>query len=165
MPESRGEWAILCVGVALVVGLVFVAVRARHHAQAGAADTRQPVAQTITKPATTAPTQTASTATTTEPQTTDSKVRTARGVALTVRATGASSWVEVRTASATGPVLYSGTLSAGARESFHAGGRLWARFGGAGNVAVVLNGRPVRLPTGTYDAFFDSKGFKLATRG
>lgn len=167
MPESRGEWVAFVVGLAVVGGLVFAAVRARHHAHPAAAALRQPAVHTVTTRAPTAPAQIASTATTTAPRSKpESKARSAaRRVALTVTATGASTWVEVRAASANGPVLYAGTLSAGARKSFHTAGRFWARFGGAGNVAVALNGRPLHLPTGTYDALFDSQGFSVAATG
>lgn len=39
------------------------------------------------------------------------------------------------------------------------GTRLWVRFGSAGNLTVILDGRWLRVPTGTYDAIFDARGF------
>ena len=68
-------------------------------------------------------------------------------------------WLEIRTTSATGPVLYSGTLVAGATKHFHARS-FWARFGAAGNVFARLEGRVIRLPSGTYSATFDAHGFR-----
>jgi len=73
-------------------------------------------------------------------------------------ATGAATWLEVRDGSSTGEVLYSGTLEPGASQEFTST-RLWARLGGAANVDVTLNGKPVPMPAGTYDAVFDSSGF------
>ena len=83
-------------------------------------------------------------------------------MALTLRAVD-TTWVEVRDASSTGRMLYSGLLYSGTRRSFRVPGRLWVRFGGAANLAVTLNGRPLRVPTGTYDAFFDALGFRQTT--
>lgn len=39
---------------------------------------------------------------------------------------------------------------------------LWARFGAAANLSARLNGEPVRLPSGTYDATFDRHGIRQA---
>jgi Domain of unknown function (DUF4115) len=93
------------------------------------------------------------------------KATPARRFVLTLTNTGASTWVEVRSASATGPLLYAGVFPAGARKSLHTAKPLWVRFAAAGNLAIALNGRPVRVPTGTYDGLFTSRGFKLLANG
>jgi RodZ C-terminal domain len=70
-------------------------------------------------------------------------------------------WLEIRSGSSTGPVLYSGTLAAASTKTFRAR-TLWARFGAAGNLSTRLEGKPIRLPSGTYDATFDNHGFRPA---
>jgi Domain of unknown function (DUF4115) len=67
-----------------------------------------------------------------------------RLVHLAVAAETRSSWLEIRRGSKTGKVLYAGELAAGGRVTF-AAPRLYARFGAAGNVRIVVDGRPVVL--------------------
>jgi len=93
-----------------------------------------------------------------------SRTQGKREVALALRAIS-SSWVEVRETSSTGRMLYVGLLPPGARKSFRAAQRLWVRFGGAASLAVTLNGRPLRVPSGTYDALFDANGIRQTTIG
>ena len=68
-------------------------------------------------------------------------------------------WVEVRSGSAAGTILFAGTLGAGTRKTFTAPA-LWARFGAAADVAARLNGRTLQLPAGTYNALFTAAGFR-----
>ena len=76
----------------------------------------------------------------------------AKLVDIRVRAHGNGSWIEFHRSSATGPVLYSGTLTDG--QTLHLRARkLWARFGAAANLTITADGRPVRLD-GTYDKLF-----------
>src|SRR5581483_6753461 len=49
------------------------------------------------------------------------------------------------------------TRSDGHRLTF-AKPRLWARFGGASNVRAVLNGRPLKLPYGTFSLELTPRG-------
>jgi hypothetical protein len=73
-------------------------------------------------------------------------------VDVRITAHGNGSWVEVRRMSATGPVLYSTTLTDG--QTLHARApRVWARFGAASNLTITADGRPVSLH-GTYDKLF-----------
>lgn len=62
------------------------------------------------------------------------------------------SWLEIRRGSATGALLFSGELAPG-RTLRYSGRRLWARFGSAGNVVIMANGRRVPL-VGTYEHVF-----------
>ena len=79
-------------------------------------------------------------------QTTTSKAKgTAR---LVVRATHGSSWMEVRAASTSGKLLYSGTLEHGQHKSFD-GRSLQLALAEPQNVVVRLNGNRVDLPRGT----------------
>jgi RodZ C-terminal domain len=68
------------------------------------------------------------------------------------------SWLEVRSSSSPGTVLYKGTLTTGSTRTFHAAS-IWVRFGAASNLDARLNGSTLDLPIGTYSALFDSGGF------
>jgi hypothetical protein len=73
----------------------------------------------------------------------------ARGrVTLVVRAVGGDSWMEVRSGSAVGKLLYSGTLERGQSKSFQAK-RVQLALSEPGNVTVRVNGSRVALPAGT----------------
>lgn len=62
------------------------------------------------------------------------------------------SWMEIRRRSASGPVLYEGTLEPG-RQLHLRGSRLWGLFGAAGNVSISDNGRRIEL-SGTQKKLF-----------
>jgi Domain of unknown function (DUF4115) len=72
------------------------------------------------------------------------------GLTLSVTATRGDCWVEVRAGSATGEVLYAGTLANGSSLKF-ARPKLWLRLGAASNVDVVVNGEPSTVPPGTVE--------------
>jgi RodZ C-terminal domain len=170
MPETRSEWVVLVLGLAAVAALVIVALRAReNHAAVGAtssaatASRRRSLKPAPTQTATQATVETTDTASTPTPVSSTTVPATA-GVDLTLAAARGDCWVEVRASSATGAVLYAGTLKSGRRKTFHAPAALWARFGGAANLDVVLDGRPLPIPAGTYSAIFDSHGFQRAAR-
>ena len=55
-------------------------------------------------------------------------------------------WVELRSGSPTGPVVYEGTIQAGSSQDFSAGGGAWLRLGDPGGVQLRINGSPVQLP-------------------
>ena len=67
---------------------------------------------------------------------------------LVVRATDGSSWMEVRTRTSSGKLLYSGTLEDGQRKSFE-GKSLQLALAKPQNVVVRLNGNRIDLPRGT----------------
>jgi cytoskeletal protein RodZ len=67
---------------------------------------------------------------------------------LVVRAEGGSSWMEVREGSASGRLLYTGTLEKGQRKEF-AARRLQLVLAQPENVLVRLNGNRKDLPDGT----------------
>src|SRR5262245_159801 len=67
---------------------------------------------------------------------------------LVVRASEGSSWMEVRAATSSGKLLYSGTLEQGQRKSFD-GKSLQVALAKPQNVVVRLNGDQVELPRGT----------------
>jgi hypothetical protein len=73
----------------------------------------------------------------------------ARGQAvLVVRASQGGSWMEVRAGSASGRLLYSGTLEAGQSKRFEAR-KLQLALAEPQNVVVRLNGNRTTLPAGT----------------
>jgi pyruvate/2-oxoglutarate dehydrogenase complex dihydrolipoamide acyltransferase (E2) component len=80
------------------------------------------------------------------------KKAAAPGVRLLLRAKRTGSWLEVRKQSPSGPVVFSGVLTAG-RTLNLTGAGFWVRFGAASNVTVVVNGHPVAL-NGTIDRVF-----------
>jgi len=75
---------------------------------------------------------------------------------LVVGARGDGSWVEARRGSKRGKVLFSGVVAPGQRVRLR-GHRIWAEFGAAGNLAITVGGRPVKL-IGTYDKTFAAAG-------
>jgi cytoskeletal protein RodZ len=168
MPETRVEQGLFVLGLLAIAVLGFLVVHLWHRGQAAVA---APPTISVSAPPTTsasAPPSSTRVATTSEPSTTktvtptsstNTTVGPAAGV-VTVRFTAKSStWLEVRSRSAAGAVLYAGTLTAGSSKVFH-GSSLWTRFGAAGNVSAGLNGKAFQLPSGTYDGIFDSHGFR-----
>ena len=83
----------------------------------------------------------------TQPQTTR-PAKAAGKARLTVRATVGDSWMEVRAGSASGRLVYSGTLEQGQRKSFE-GRRLHLALAKPANVSVRLGGRQTELPAGS----------------
>jgi helix-turn-helix protein/uncharacterized protein DUF4115 len=69
-------------------------------------------------------------------------------VHMVVRAADGGSWMEVRTATPAGKLLYSGTLEQGQRKSFD-GRSLQLALAEPDNVVVRVNGNRVDLPDGT----------------
>jgi uncharacterized protein DUF4115 len=80
----------------------------------------------------------------------------AKQVSLVLEDVRTDSWVEVRQGSATGALVYSGVLRTGDRVALK-GTRLWARFGGAGDLEITANGRVVPLQ-GTVETVFTAGG-------
>jgi len=73
-------------------------------------------------------------------------------VRVDISAPTRASWLEIRSGSASGPVLFSGELAPG-RQLNLTGARLWARFALRANLAIRANGRPVKF-IGTYEHVF-----------
>jgi hypothetical protein len=164
MPETRGERIIFWIGILAIAALVALIVLEKTTALF---ETRR--APAGTPPATTAATSTdaadpASPPATTSPRTgeTTTTPKPARAAATAVRLklkATADTWVEVRSGSAGGNVLYSGILTQGSVERFR-DHRVWVRFGAAANLKARLNGRPLQLPPGTYGALVRARGLE-----
>ena len=85
-----------------------------------------------------------------------------RAVRLSLAAARGNCWVEVRSSSSKGKVLYVGTLLKG--KSFKlVVSKLWIRFGAPENIQLELNGKVVTIPSGTLDVLVTPTGIKPAT--
>ena len=67
---------------------------------------------------------------------------------LVLTAAHGDSWLEIRSGSATGGVVYLGVLTRGRSLTFPAN-RLWIRMGAPENVVATLRGRSITLPSST----------------
>ena len=170
MPDTRAERIIFGIGalaIAALVALIVLQTTDLFETRDRPAAAR-PVttAAAITGAASQAPPPATTTPeTTTAPQTTTGETtarseppRIASGVRLRLSAT-VDTWVEIRSGSADGDVLYSGILPQGSAKRFRST-RLWASFGAASNLTARLNGKPLHLPPGTYSALVGSRGLQ-----
>jgi cytoskeleton protein RodZ len=71
----------------------------------------------------------------------------AKSVRLLVKASRGSCWLQVHKTSATGPILFQGTLDQGQQQLFTAR-KLWITLDRPENLVTVLNGHTRRLPVG-----------------
>jgi hypothetical protein len=55
-------------------------------------------------------------------------------------------WVELRSGSASGPILFEGDLGPGASHAFTNQSGIWLRVGYPAGVSLMLDGSPVKLP-------------------
>jgi hypothetical protein len=70
-----------------------------------------------------------------------------QSVRLLVKASRGPCWLQVHKTSATGPILFQGTLDQGQKQLFTAR-RLWITLDRPENLVTVLNGHTSRLPVG-----------------
>jgi hypothetical protein len=141
VPEERWESVVFWLGIGAVVALVaLIVVGGSAKAPIGRAEAAEPTPTATVVAPTPPPTQPTVTA--------KPKPRPAPA-AVTLRLTARNdTWLSVRTSSGH-TVLYEGTLPAGAARTF-SGTSFDVRFGAAANVEATLNGKPLRLPGGTY---------------
>jgi hypothetical protein len=78
---------------------------------------------------------------------TPAKPAAATSVRLLVKASRGPCWLQVHKTSATGPILFQGTLDQGQKQLFTAR-KLWITLDRPENLVTVLNGRTRRLPVG-----------------
>jgi cytoskeleton protein RodZ len=117
-------------GIALVAGLVIVAWKPSGSGKqrtAGSPPASSPTAATVRK------------------NRTHARPTVAR---LQIVASRDSSWLQVHRGSATGPIVFQGTLEKGESQTF-VGRRLWVDVARPEVVTARLNGRVRRLPTGS----------------
>jgi hypothetical protein len=171
MPETRVERILFGVGalaIAALVALIVIETTDRFETRDTSA-AAQPVTSAAATPEVAAPTSAAATTapvTTTASEATtgdttavpEQAPRATGGVRLRLSAT-ADTWIEIRSGSADGDVLYSGILPQGSTEGFRST-QLWTSFGAASNLRARLNGKPLQLPPGTYSALVDADGLQ-----
>jgi len=68
-------------------------------------------------------------------------------VRLLVKASRGPCWLQVHKTSATGPILFQGTLDQGQKQLFTAR-KLWITLDRPENLVTILNGHTRRLPVG-----------------
>lgn len=158
MPETRGEWTVFAIGALAIAALVALIVL---QSATDRLEAREPaVTARVSVAATTQAASATSAATSTEAQTTaEAPAATSTAIAKLTLSALADTWVEVRSGSAGGDVLYSGILPQGTAKHFRSP-HLWASFGAAANLTARLNGKFVRLPPGTYSARVGPHGVK-----
>jgi len=161
------EWVIFVVGLA-VTGALAASIalslthRTKHHtSRTAAVSAPQPAPATpTTAPAPASPAKPAAPVTTAPAPvatiTTPAQQRPA-STSLQLTATRGDSWLEVRSGSATGRVLFAQTLPSGETQTFR-GSRFWVRFGAASNIDARLGGKTLRLPVGTYSTVVTRAG-------
>jgi cytoskeleton protein RodZ len=90
--------------------------------------------------------------------------RTPRRAKLVLSAAGGDCWLQVRSRSATGRLLYEGTLQAGQTQKFTDGKRLWLQLGNPVYLKGTLNGRAVKnLPDGPAIVVATAEGLRTVS--
>jgi hypothetical protein len=141
---GRVAFVLLCVvafALLVVAVLVFAGVGVNDKSDAATPSARGSGGGKIAY----APTTTGIPATTAPPP---PVARHATPAVLVVTAARGDCWLEVHRGSQTGAVRFAATLPLGQTIRFE-GSRFWVRFGGAANVDVRFDGKPVLLPSGT----------------
>jgi hypothetical protein len=83
---------------------------------------------------------------------------------LVLYADGGDSWVRVRSRSATGKLLYEGTLQAGQTQRFVDDKRLWVQLGAPAYLEGTVNGKRIRnMPAGPAIAVVKRDGLHLVS--
>jgi len=83
---------------------------------------------------------------------------------LSLAAVDGDCWLQVRSRSATGKLLYEGTLQSGQTQRFVDGKRLWLQLGNPVYLHGTVNRKPItNMPTGPATAVVTPKGLNLLT--
>lgn len=154
MPQGRWEWTTFVVGVT-VSALLFVLIVIHHPAREARSSpkTTSSTKTTVQRPPPTTPAAPTNVTTTTTSQSTPNPATQPVVIRLTARD---DTWLSVRRTASASP-MYEGTLRAGVSKTF-SGASFRIRFGGAANVSALLNGKPLRLPGGTYSVTVGPSG-------
>jgi cytoskeletal protein RodZ len=166
MPDTNGERIIFAIAALAIVALLALIVLQTETDRFETRGTSVDAAD-MTRPATTEATASTSPAESTAPQTTTAPEATTgekaaaaqTQIARLTLSANTDTWVEIRSGSATGDVLYSGILPQGKAKRFR-NTHLWLSFGAAANLTARLNGKPLHLPPGTYSALVGAHGLK-----
>jgi len=159
MPETGTERVVFSLGIAIIGVLLAVIVVGRSPGKDASPATATTASSTAPAASTSAQESLATTtasAPTTVLETTTVAARRQAPFTLRVAARD-DTWLSIRRGSATGDVLFEGTLAKGDSRRYTAT-RFHVRFGAAANVTATLDGKPLQLPGGTYSATIDGRG-------
>jgi hypothetical protein len=141
--------------VAVVVGVsalwVAVVIEWRRYSDEGRALSHQQASETAPSDAATRPNPTPTRVAPVKRRSTGrrGKQPVERPGAIVLNAVTGASWLEVRDSSASGTLLYEGTLGTGGRLRYRPR-TLWVRIGAGENIAIRVRGRQVHdVPAGT----------------
>jgi hypothetical protein len=161
VPETVAERVLFSLGIAIIGVLLAVIVFGRNPSDRAASATPT-TAQLKTVHVTSTSHQSTLPAATTAPATTTVAQQPQTGSTTRLQVTAKDdTWLSIRRDSATGAVLFEGTLTKGDSRSYTAS-RFHVRFGAAANVSAKLDGQPLPLPGGTYSVTIGPSG--LGTR-
>lgn len=173
VPQSRSERLFFFAGLAAIVALAVALVPTYHsyHSSSGASpEIIAPSEATGAQGAAYRPPAANRSARLLGPPAPDERTHATQQTAptasaesrLALAAPRGDCWVEVRAGSATGKILYVGTLKKG--NSFKlVVSKLWIRFGAPQNVDLALNGKPVSLPAGSLNVLVTAGGVTATT--
>jgi cytoskeleton protein RodZ len=89
--------------------------------------------------------------------------RSAFRARLVLTADGGDCWMQVRARSASGELLYEGTLQQGQAQRFAKWKRLWVQLGAPAYLNAKLNGNPVKFPTRPAIVVVTAKDVRVAS--
>ena len=159
-PRHRRAEPVLAVALrpqVLVIGAAAALLIAAGAWKLGTSPSSTPRAQTSTHPP-------ASSASARHPRPVVAQARPPAPAVLALSATRGPSWLLVRTGTASGPVVYEGTLARGRAMRFGLHQPLWIRIGAPWNLDAVVEGRAAtpQLPANTGDVIATAAGLEPA---
>ena len=120
--------------------------------------------ETSTGPVVTPPADTSGTTTQTPPDTGSASPNKTKKVRLVLYAEAGDCWLQVRSKSATGKLLYEGTLQAGQTQRFVDGKRIWMQLGAPAYLEGTVNGERIRnMPNGPAIAVVKPDGLEVVS--
>ena len=133
--------AAVVVVVAVAVGVALVL--ARHGQSATPSAQRSAPAASATGAG--APTTAASPVVSVSRDSQEARFRVVQAGAVVELAPVSSCWVQIRMGSATGQVVFTGTMRQGDRRALPAGQPVWLRIGNPPGMAIEVNGSPLAI--------------------
>jgi cytoskeleton protein RodZ len=152
-PRLESNFVVVALAGIVAVTVLFVVVLT------GLGGGEEPAADSLldTPPATTTQTSTGEEAPAAAP-------RPARRIRLVLTAARGDCWMSVHANSASGPLLYQGSLEQGQTQRFAKWRRIWIELGAPANLRVRLNGKGVSFPRRQAVLLVTAKGVRtLAT--
>lgn len=118
---------------------------------------------TVTPPTSSSPSDSTGTSTRKTPATQSPSHKTKK-TRLVLYAEGGDCWLRVRSKSATGKLLYEGTLQAGQTQRFVDDKRIWVQLGAPAYLKGIVNGERIRnMPKGPAIAIVKPGGLELVS--